>query len=153
MSERKTQPKQAQLDAAEVAEWLAAHPDFFVEHASLLARLRIPHGTGGNSVSLIEKQVAAGKEFLQRASGAPVSSNFDEVRMESLEIPVGSNLHDRTLAEAALGKAYGLQVAGINRAGGRILNPRGEEKLFAGDSLLVLGSPDQIATFKASLRG
>jgi uncharacterized protein YigA (DUF484 family) len=57
MSERKTQPKQTQVDAAEVAEWLAAHPDFFVEHASLLARLRIPHGTGGNSVSLIEKQV------------------------------------------------------------------------------------------------
>ncbi len=98
------------------------------------------------------EQVAAGKEYLQRASGAPVTSNFDEVRMESLEIPIESSLHGRTLAEIALGKAYGLQVAGINRAGHRILNPRGDEKLCAGDSLLVLGSPDQIATFKGSLR-
>jgi CPA2 family monovalent cation:H+ antiporter-2 len=98
------------------------------------------------------EQVAAGKEYLQRASGAPVTSNFDEVRMESLEIPVESRLHGRTLAEVALGKAYGLQVAGINRAGHRILNPRGDEKLCVGDSLLVLGSPDQIATFKESLR-
>ena len=99
------------------------------------------------------EQVAAGKEFLQKASGAPVTSHFDEVRMESIELPPGSGLHDRTLAELALGRAHGLQVAGINRAGRRILNPRGEEKLYTGDNVLVLGSPDQIATFKATLRG
>ncbi|AOS45205.1 Inner membrane protein YbaL [Lacunisphaera limnophila] len=99
------------------------------------------------------EQVAAGKEFLQRASGAPVVSNFDEVRMESVELPPGSGLHDRTLADIALGKAFGLQVAGINRAGRRILNPSGEEKLYTGDDVLVLGSPDQIAAFKATLRG
>ena len=98
------------------------------------------------------EQVAAGKEFLQRASGAPVTSNFDEVRMESVDLPLGSALHDRTLADIALGKAFGLQVAGINRAGRRILNPRGEEKLYGGDGVLVLGSPDQIAAFKATLR-
>ncbi len=99
------------------------------------------------------EQVAAGKEFLQKASGAPATSNFDEVRMEAIELPSGSHLHDRTLAEIALGRAFGLQVAGIQRAGRRILNPRGEEKLQAGDNVLVLGSPDQIATFKASVRG
>jgi CPA2 family monovalent cation:H+ antiporter-2 len=81
-----------------------------------------------------------------------VSSNFDEVRMESIELPPGSGLHERTLGELALGKAFGLQVAGINRAGRRLLNPQGEEKLFTGDHVLVLGSPDQIAAFKASLR-
>ncbi len=99
------------------------------------------------------EQVAAGKDFLQAASGVPITSNFDEVRMESLEIPPGSALHDRTLAELALGRTHGLQVAGINRSGRRILNPHGEEKLCAGDSLLVLGSPDQIAAFTATLRG
>jgi CPA2 family monovalent cation:H+ antiporter-2 len=98
------------------------------------------------------EQVAAGREFLQRASGAPVTSNFDEVRMESVDLPPGTALHGRSLAEIALGKAFGLQVAGINRAGRRMLNPRGEEKLFSGDSVLVLGSPDQIAAFKTSLR-
>ena len=98
------------------------------------------------------EQVAAGREFLQRASGAPVTSNFDEVGMESVDLPAGTALHGRSLADIALGKAFGLQVAGINRAGRRMLNPRGEEKLFSGDSVLVLGSPDQIAAFKTSLR-
>lgn len=98
------------------------------------------------------EQVAAGKEFLHHASGTPVSSNFDEVRMESVELPPGGGLHDRTLAELAISKEFGLQVAGIKRQGHRILNPGGEEKLFTGDDVLVLGSPDQIAAFKASLR-
>lgn len=98
-------------------------------------------------------QVAAGKEFLQKASGAAVTSNFDEVRMESIELPSDSVLHGRTLADIALGKAFGLQLAGINRGGRRILNPHGEEKLYGGDSLLVLGSPDQIKAFKATLLG
>jgi len=98
------------------------------------------------------EQVAAGKEFLQQASGTPVVSNFDEVRMESVEIPPGSGLHGRTLAELALSKEYGLQVAGINHAGLRILNPGGEEKVYTGDNVLLLGSPDQIANFIGTLR-
>lgn len=97
-------------------------------------------------------QVAAGKEFLQQSSGLSIMSNFDEVRMESVELPPGCGLHDRSLAELALGREFGLQVAGINRAGFRILNPRGEEKLFTGDGVLVLGSPDQIKAFKATLQ-
>ncbi len=98
------------------------------------------------------KQVAAGKEFLMEASGVSAASNFDEVRMEAVELPPGCGLHGQTLAEVALGRVYGLQVAGIRRAGRRILNPGAEEKLFCGDEVLVLGSPDQIAIFKASLR-
>ncbi|MBL9214070.1 MAG: cation:proton antiporter [Opitutaceae bacterium] len=100
-----------------------------------------------------QAQVAAAKEFLQRVSGAPTSSNFDEVRMESVELPLGTLLHGRTLSELALSRNYGLQVAGINRGGARILNPGGDVKLFTGDKVLVLGSPDQIATFKAGIRG
>jgi CPA2 family monovalent cation:H+ antiporter-2 len=98
------------------------------------------------------RQVAAGKDFLTEASGASVGSNFDEVRMEAVELPPGCGLHGQTLAEVALSRIYGLQVAGIRRVGLRILNPGAEEKLFCGDEVLVLGSPDQIAIFKASLR-
>jgi CPA2 family monovalent cation:H+ antiporter-2 len=97
-------------------------------------------------------QVAAGKEFLQQASGADSLSTFDEVRMEAVPLREGSELSGRTLTELALSHAFGLQVAGINRGGFRILNPGGEEKLFGGDEVLVLGSPDQIAAFKGSLR-
>jgi CPA2 family monovalent cation:H+ antiporter-2 len=98
------------------------------------------------------QQVAAGKDFLQQASGTAGGSTFDEVRMEAVELPPGCGLHGQTLVEIALSRAYGLQVAGINRGGHRILNPGGDEKLFTGDDVLVLGSPDQIAAFKGSLR-
>jgi len=74
------------------------------------------------------------------------------VRMESVEVPPGAGLHGRTLVELAISREYGLQIAGINRNGLRILNPGGEEKLFTGDNVLVLGSPDQISNFKGALR-
>jgi monovalent cation:H+ antiporter-2, CPA2 family len=60
---------------------------------------------------------------------------------------------DRTLGELAPARRLGVQVAGINRNGGRILNPSGEEKIRPGDEVLVLGSPDQIAAFRATLSG
>lgn len=42
---------------ARVADYLAAHPDFFERHANLLDTLTLPHRTGG-AVSLVERQVA-----------------------------------------------------------------------------------------------
>ncbi len=99
------------------------------------------------------QQVASGKEFLQQVSGAPAVSNFDEVRMEAVELPADSGLSGQTLADLALSAAYGVQVAGISRRGERILNPGGTEKLLAGDDVLLLGSPDQIAAFKAGVWG
>lgn len=41
----------------QVAEFLDAHPEFFETHAELVSRLRIPHPTSGEAISLIEKQV------------------------------------------------------------------------------------------------
>ncbi len=43
---------------ATVAEYLAANPEFFERHESLLQELRLPHVNGG-SISLIERQLAA----------------------------------------------------------------------------------------------
>ncbi len=40
-----------------VAEYLLAHPEFFLEHQNVLATITLPHHTG-KTVSLIEKQVA-----------------------------------------------------------------------------------------------
>lgn len=44
------------LEAAAVAAYLEAHPDFFVTHESLLPELRIPHQRG-DTVSLVERQL------------------------------------------------------------------------------------------------
>ena len=42
----------------EVATYLQAHPDFFDRHARLLTQLKIVHHTGGDAVSLVERQVS-----------------------------------------------------------------------------------------------
>ena len=41
----------------EIAAYLAAHPNFFDRHARLLLQLKVAHHTGGDAVSLVERQV------------------------------------------------------------------------------------------------
>lgn len=45
-----------ELTAEQVAGFLAAHPEFFLEHENLLAELSLPHDSG-RAVSLLEHQV------------------------------------------------------------------------------------------------
>ncbi len=99
------------------------------------------------------EQMAAGKAFLTAVTGAYVAaSEFDEVRMEAVEIPAGCRVEGRTLGELALARAHRVQVAGINRSGLRVLNPGPGESLGVRDELLVLGTPEQIGEFKTWLR-
>ncbi len=94
-------------------------------------------------------QVEAGKRVLTAVSGqSPAQSDFEEVRMELLDVPPGSRAAGQTLKNLSPSQHYRIQVAGINRAGLRILNPSGEETIVAGDQLLILGTPDQIAEFQ-----
>lgn len=44
------------IGAAEVARYLARHPDFFEQHAELLAGLAVPHPQNGQAISLVERQ-------------------------------------------------------------------------------------------------
>ena len=46
-----------ELSEQAVHEYLAKHPDFFENHASLLNTLNLPHASGG-AVSLVERQVS-----------------------------------------------------------------------------------------------
>jgi uncharacterized protein YigA (DUF484 family) len=41
----------------QVADYLLAHPEFFERHATVLARLKLPHQRGSAAVSLVERQV------------------------------------------------------------------------------------------------
>jgi len=53
--EQQDSPKS--LDPAAVRQYLTMNPDFFNQHSDVLARLYIPHDSGG-AISLIEKQVS-----------------------------------------------------------------------------------------------
>lgn len=56
-----TQPEvdygEEELSEQAVHDFLAAHPDFFEHHATLLSSLHLPHATGG-TISLVERQVS-----------------------------------------------------------------------------------------------
>jgi uncharacterized protein YigA (DUF484 family) len=46
-----------ELSEQSIHDYLAAHPDFFERHSTLLSSLNLPHASGG-AVSLVERQVA-----------------------------------------------------------------------------------------------
>ncbi len=57
MSQNATDISQAALSEPQVAEFLAAHPDFFSRHLHLLAELHVPHNSAP-AVSLVERQTS-----------------------------------------------------------------------------------------------
>ena len=92
-------------------------------------------------------QTAAGKSFIHRVSEPLPQSDFDDVRMDTVTLQENSVIVGMTLAELAPTQKVGVQIAGINRQGVRILNPGGAEKLLVNDELLVLGTNEQISAF------
>ena len=61
MSSNQDQTAAQQNFEQEVAEYLAANPDFFERHRDLLADLRLPHESGA-AVSLLERQLGVLRE-------------------------------------------------------------------------------------------
>ena len=61
MTEQRQDPPQSSeplsLSPEQVAAYLHAHPEFFVDRDELLGEMRIPHQPG-DAVSLVERQVA-----------------------------------------------------------------------------------------------
>ncbi len=62
-------------------------------------------------------------------------------RLLSIEIPYGSTLDGKTLAESRLGAAYGITVLRIVRNGDDWHLPEPEQHLAAGDRLIIEGRP------------
>jgi len=98
------------------------------------------------------EQVRARQAFLGGVSGTlETDSLFEEVRMESLTVPGWSGASGRALGDISPARNHGVQIAGINRAGLRILSPGAQEILLPGDELLTLGAPAQIREFRGWL--
>ncbi len=62
-----------------------------------------------------------------------------EESLFSINIPAGSKLADKTLAESRLGSLLGIQVVSVFRDGEEILAPEGGFRVHAGDRLVVQG--------------
>lgn len=73
MNEAEKQPEVVDLDEAEVAAYLAAHPDFLHRHPETFEALDVAHETG-DAVSLIERQVR-----VLRDTNRKIQARFEEL--------------------------------------------------------------------------
>ena len=71
--------------------------------------------------------------------------------MEAIDVPDWSSASGRTIGEISPAQNHRVQIAGIRRGEGRILNPGASEMLRPRDELLVLGTPGQIREFRGWL--
>jgi CPA2 family monovalent cation:H+ antiporter-2 len=78
---------------------------------------------------------------------------LQELSLETLRVPEHSPVTGKTLLELDLVRLWGVQVAGIQRHGKRILTPSGMDTMEADDTLLILGTTVQINAFEAWLNG
>jgi CPA2 family monovalent cation:H+ antiporter-2 len=94
------------------------------------------------------EQLKAASEFLMRAQ--VTTDQLEEFRgsvLETFTIPPGPQT-GRTLAELKLAQLTGTRVVGIDRHGQKIIAPSGEERLEAGDNVLVAGTLAEIGAFR-----
>lgn len=98
-------------------------------------------------------QAEAARRFITRARPPGEQTHLaEEIEMEGIRVPHASQAAGKMLIELEIPAATGVQVAGIERAGNHVLNPGPFQTLEAGDRLLVLGLPAQIAQFQRWLR-
>ncbi|HDQ41600.1 MAG TPA: SLC13 family permease [Desulfonatronum sp.] len=72
----------------------------------------------------------------------------DDTRLLAVRVPAGSVLTDHDLVESRLGNAFGLTVVGIQRDAGMICMPAPQERILAGDLLLLQGSARDLEIMK-----
>jgi CPA2 family monovalent cation:H+ antiporter-2 len=94
------------------------------------------------------EKIEPAREFLGTIATAAGVSVLDEMSLEAVAIPQRSHCVGKVLVELDIPRYTGVQVAGIERGGGRVLNPGPFQGLEAGDRLLVIGLARQIDEFK-----
>lgn len=46
-----------EVSGDDVAAWLKANPDFFMDHSDVFSAMRVPHPQGGHAISMVERQL------------------------------------------------------------------------------------------------
>jgi len=84
----------------------------------------------------------------------PTDTTVDllDVHTERFEVGGFSAAHGYSLREIDLRARTGASVIGVERAGHTVVNPTADEKLRAGDVVLLLGDDEQIARARALLK-
>ena len=74
-----------------------------------------------------------------------------DIHIADFEVPSDSLWMGQSLKQLNLGKKYGVHISSILRSGWRINIPDGDNVLFPGDVLEVIGSDEQFSAFREAL--
>ena len=99
------------------------------------------------------EQLAAARRELEEPTERTPAPALGDLLVHRVRVPDASPQAGRTLEEADVRRVAGVQIAGIQRGGERLLNPSGQERMLVRDELLVLGTPDQLRVFRRWLAG
>ncbi|NPD92962.1 cation:proton antiporter [Xylanibacter muris] len=75
-----------------------------------------------------------------------------DIHMADVEVPAGSTWAGMRLRELKLRNRFGIHVSCILRANRRINIPSGEDVVFPGDKLQVIGSDEQLSSLASALK-
>lgn len=122
MTEQTAQQKAEELTGEQVAEYLRAHPDFFVEQDELLRSLTLPHDSG-RAISLVERQVhlfreqrdTLRRELVELVSIARHNDRlFEKSKRLLMQVIEARNLNDMASAiDDSIRGDFGLDAASV----------------------------------------
>ncbi len=119
----------------------------------VLARYHVPRA---EVERFIHEVRAEGYDMLRElapAQACPVDLRLPDVEIARLRLEEACPAHGKSIKELALRKTHGVTLLALRREGRAQSNPDADAVLLAGDSVLVVGTPEQIsaaaALFKA----
>lgn len=107
-------------------------------------RVIAPSTIGGRRIAQILTRPALA-DFLEAAGGSGVDYILEEV-----PVAAGSPLEGATLRDAAVRERYGCTILAVRRGEGGVLDthPSADDRLEAGDILVVMGSEPDVSTMR-----
>jgi TrkA domain protein len=94
-----------------------------------------------------------GGAYFQPAVAESMEMVLGQLSVDWLPLPQGSALADLTLADTRMRERTGASIIAIIRGGEPRPNPQPDEVLRAGDTLMVIGSRDQVRLASEMVRG
>lgn len=94
-----------------------------------------------------------GGAFFQPVVAESMEMVFDQLSVEWMKVGAASPLQGKSLLEAAVRERTGASIIAILRDGRAVPNPQPDERIAAGDTLMVVGDREQVGRFGDLLRG
>jgi K+/H+ antiporter YhaU regulatory subunit KhtT len=108
-------------------------------------------GTTTPLATLQSREAAELGRVLSRSAGSTEDSRkqmlFEEFSIEWVALDASSQLIGQTLQEAGIRAHTGVSVIAILRPEGSMASPPPDARFRDGDTLVVIGQPDQVETF------